>query len=417
MIYRFSERLHNELTTKYKQSRLHSVLPDTSHVFIRYDIVATKVIKEITRKEETMRHPSYIMCAITGIFMVLIVLAGAGAGLQGVLAQSDNTEQPGDDARGQGIEISPPRIELNADPGETVTTEIHIRNITDLEVLVQGAVNNFVSGDESGEPRILFEEDEESPFPLKDYISDVPDLTLKPHERRAVQVTVNVPEDAAPGGHFGLVRFSAIPAESEGGASEVNLSASIGTLILLNVSGEIEESLVIEELAASKSLGEEDSEEDVSLDQNKGSFFETGPITLITRLNNTGNVHLQPSGSLTVSNMLGQEVGGKAFNKSQGNVLPGSIRRFEHEFNDKEFWFGRYTATAQLQYGSEDTTLKETVAFWVIPYKIITVVLVMLVAVGYFGRKALQAYKRNIVKKYQQQNSGRDGENQEPPEA
>lgn len=344
---------------------------------------------QVIRKEEGMHYAKHAKRLVIGVVFAFSVVMIGGAGSQDVWAQSNANGQSGG-GRGQGIEISPPRLQLDADPGETVTAEIHIRNITDLNMRVQGNVNDFVAGNESGEPQILFE-DEESPYPLKRYISNVPSLTLEPDERKTVQIEINVPENAAPGGHFGLVRFSGVPTDASNDSSQVNLSASIGTLILLSVSGDVNEQMAFEQFAVAKKDG------------NTGTFFETGPFSLITRLDNTGNVHLQPTGSLTITNVFDQEVAGAAFNKNNGNVLPGNIRRFENSFDKKEFWIGRYTATAQLQYGSDDTTLKEQVVFWVVPYKIIAGVLIMLAAVIFFGRRALRMYKRSIVRQYQQQ--------------
>lgn len=351
-----------------------------------------------------MRHTQKRQVTVLGVLLILIVL-GVGAATGGAWAQSEN-----ETTRGQGIEVSPPLIELEADPGDTVKTEIKLRNITDLELLARGSVNDFVAGNERGEPRILFEEDEESPYSLKNYIAEVPDLTLEPHERKATEVTINVPEDASPGGHFGVVRFSSIPANTGGDSSQVSLSASIGTLILLSVSGDVEEKLSIKEQVMAKLNDPDngktseggDKEDNIST---RGSFFETGPLALVTRLDNQGNVYLQPSGEVTVTNMFDQEVAHTSFNESKKNILPESIRRFQHDFKDKDFWFGRYTASTNIQYGAEAAALENDIVFWVIPYKLIAIVILMLVAVGYFGRKALQAYKRNIVKKYNQQNA------------
>jgi hypothetical protein len=345
-----------------------------------------------------MRRAEHIKYLPAAILLLPVAVMLMGAGLPEAKAQSEDSSQTQEgqsqEGRGQGIEISPPRLQIDADPGETVTTEIKVRNITDLNMRVESTVNDFVAGNKSGEPRILFG-DEESPYPLKKYISDVPSLTLEPKERRGVTVEINVPGNAAPGGHFGLVQFKGVPAGDGNQSSQVNVAASVGTLILLSVSGEIQEQMVVDRLA-------------VSQDGNAGSFFEGGPFRLITELDNTGNVHLEPTGSLTITNLFGQEVAGAAFNKNKGNVLPGKIRRFENAFGEKERWVGRYTATAQLQYGSDNTVLKEQVSFWVIPYKIIGIILLMLAAIIFFGRRALTAYKRNILRQYQQQQQNSD---------
>ena len=330
-----------------------------------------------------MKQRSYTKIYLALAALTLLVLSP----MNGIIAQEEELA-PGS---GQGLEISPPLIELEADPGDRVVTEISVRNITDIDVIASGDVRDFLARGETGEPRILLDTEEESPFPLAEYVESVPDLTIEPTEQETAEIVINVPEDASPGGHFGVVRFSGQPADPSGESSAVALSASIGTLVLLNVSGDVEESMSIEEMF-------------VSQEGEQGGFFETGPFEFVTRLSNEGNVYLQPSGELEITNIFGQEVASIPFNEDESNVLPQSIRRFDQSFDDKSFWFGRYTATADLQYGASGEIVQDSTDFWVIPYKLVGIVLVMLLAVGYFGRKALQAYNKSVVKKYQSQN-------------
>lgn len=323
-----------------------------------------------------------------------------------VQAQNDSNSQ-----RGQGIEISPPLVELEADPGESVTVDIRLRNVTDLELVAQGAVNDFLAGDESGTPQILFEEDDPSPYSLKEFIPQTPTVTLEPRELKTAQVTIEVPEGAAPGGHYGIIRFVALPESSGMEGSAVDLSASVGTLVLLDVSGEVERSLDVREFITINEPPEdsETSQEQGSEEEEAGvatSFFEYAPVSFRTRLSNTGTVHLQPQGGIRVYNTLGNETGKIQFNPTDRNILPDSLSRFNHTL-DKEWMLGRYTAEMEVGYGDGEA-VTATTAFWVIPYKIIGIILVMLAAIGFFGRKALRVYKQNVVRKYQQQNEPGD---------
>lgn len=344
--------------------------------------------------------------------MAVTVAITTGLRLNSVSAQQDN------EVSGQGLEISPPVLSLEADPGDTKVVEVNVRNITDIDVIASGEVNDFTAKDETGDPRILLEEGEESPYPLAEYIQEVPDLEIAPTEQEVVRVPLAVPEDASPGAHLGLIRFSAVPAGGDDDeSSQVSLSASIGTLILLNVSGEEEYDLGLEEFS-------------VSQNDQPGEWFETGPFTLVTRLKNEGNVFMQPSGTLRLTNIFGREVGvtrlesedaepeddegtGEVeFNANERYVLPDSIRRFENAI-DKDIWFGRYTATANLSYGPEDEPLEAKTVFWVIPYKLLAVIFVLLLVVGIFGRKALRSYRNHVIRKYQQQDAGKQNQDSE----
>ena len=161
---------------------------------------------------------------------------------------------------------------------------------------------------------------------IKDWINTIPEVTLKPGEQKTIDVTLSVPKDAGPGGHYGVIRFTGTPPEVD--SSAVSLSASIGTLVLVTVSGDVHEEASVAELYTSQN-------------GKKRSLFEYGPVTINTRFKNTGNVHARPSGTVVVTNMFGKTVDTFKFNEIKGNVLPQSIRRYENSLN-KRLLFGRY---------------------------------------------------------------------------
>lgn len=260
---------------------------------------------------------------------------------------------------GQGLEISPPVIDEQVDPGQTIQLEIRVRNVTDTEVIAKGALNDFEAAGEDGQPKILLDENADaSPYTFKPWVTSVPDLRLAPKEAKTTSITINVPKDASPGGHYGVVRFTAVPVGIDD--SGVSLSASIGTLVLLSVSGDVVTQGNIEEFT-------------ISQNGSTGSFFEYGPITFTERIKNTGNVHFKPSGTVKVKDTLGREVASLAINDKNGNVLPNSIRKFEQTL-DKKNLFGRYTAQLDVIYG-DNQTMTQTQTFWVVPYKMVLAVL------------------------------------------
>lgn len=290
---------------------------------------------------------------------------------------------------GQALEITPTVINLEADPGDVLKdTQIKIRNITDQTLVVRAQYNDFVAGDEEdGSPRLLLEEDgeiEPSPYTIKDWIGTIPEVTLEANEQKVINVTLTVPNDASPGGHYGVIRFTGTPPEVD--SSAVSLSASIGSLVLVRVSGDVTEEANIAELYTSRN-GE------------KRSMFEYGPVTINTRFQNTGNVHTQPSGTVVVRNMFGKTVNEFKFNEKKGNVLPQSIRRFENTL-EKELLFGKYTVQADIVYGSSNQIVSSTTSFWVIPYKLIA--LGVAVLIGFII--GLKQYNRYIIR---QANKGR----------
>ena len=281
---------------------------------------------------------------------------------------------------GQGLEISPPLIERSVDPGKSLTLEIQLRNITKSTLATSGSIEDFVAQGEEGQAKLLLDEDAEpSPFTLRPWVSSITRLTLGPGELKTTKVTIDVPKDASPGGHYGVIRFSGVPPELEG--TGVSLSASIGTLVLLNVSGDVVKKASIEELYSTQN-------------NEKKGFFEKGPVTLGIRIKNEGSVHIKPTGTLRVTDTFGREVEVLSINPLGGNILPASIRKFEQTM-EKSTAFGRYTVKADVQYDGK--ALNQTVTFWVIPYKTIAIVLGVLLLLAVVLRKGIKKYNQHII--------------------
>lgn len=283
---------------------------------------------------------------------------------------------------GQGLEIAPPFIELNVNPGQTVSFDIRLRNITKDSLVTKASVEDFVAAGEDGRPKLLLDPSAEpSPFSFKPWITSLPDMTLVSQEAKITKVTMAVPKNASPGGHYGVIRFSALPPELEG--SGVSLSASLGALVLVNVSGDVKTKASLAEFF-------------VMQNGDKKSLFENGPVTFVERIKNKGNVHFKPTGTLRVTDMLGNEVKVLSINDKAGNVLPASIRRFEQTLANTQL-FGLYTVEANIQYNGK--SLQDRLSFWVIPYKLVAIGFGVLLLVIIAFVSGLKRYNRYIIAK------------------
>jgi hypothetical protein len=296
----------------------------------------------------------------------------------------------------QAFSISPPLIELNADPGQTVKASITFTNVSSDELLIKTQVNDFGAKNETGEPNIIFEEDvENTPYSLRQWVVSPPPFKISARESKTIDFPIQVPAQAEPGGHYAVIRFTgSSPALEESG---VALTASIGSLVLLQVSGDIQENAQLAEFySASPGAGRTSGPQ---------SMFEAGPITFVQRIENAGNVHLKPTGTIDVTSMLGRNVASLRVNGEPTNpddqpksILPKSIRRFEQTL-DKKWMFGRYTATIKLSYGQGQQPLEQTITFWVIPYKIMLLAAIILAALFFGLRLAIRKYNAHIIKK------------------
>jgi hypothetical protein len=320
---------------------------------------------------------------ITSSLVVLMVL-GASV-LPGVVAEAAAAPTPA----GQALVIAPPLIYLKVDPGQTKTAQIKIRDVSDQALTVTNEVNDFVAEGESGTPKVLLNESAPDPYSLKNWVTPLPQLQLQPHQIKVLTVTFNIPKNASPGGHYGVIRFTGGAPSLSG--SGVGLSASIGSLVLLTVSGNIKESLSVKTF-------------DVSKNGKAGSLFQSAPLVFTERINNTGNIHEQPTGLVTIKDMFGRKLATLPVNQPPGNILPASTRKFTQNLDKSvigtKHLFGRYTAALSLTYGTgNNKTVTAKMSFWVIPFKTIGIVIVVLI-IGFFAlRYAIRRYNEAVVKR------------------
>jgi hypothetical protein len=305
------------------------------------------------------------------------------------LAAFGFTPAPARAEAGQAFSISPPLVELSADPGQTVTAKIKLTNISTEELLIKTQLNDFGAKDETGAPNIIFDDNQNSSYSLRQWITSPPPFKVKNKETKTVELPITVPADAEPGGHYAVIRFTGTTSELEDNG--VALNASIGSLVLLQVSGDITQKASIAEFLTTAG-------------GNKADFFESGPITFAERVKNEGNVHLKPTGNVEIYNMFGQKAASLATNGDPKNaanppksVLPGSVRRFEQQW-DSGWAFGRYTANVELTYGG-DQTISASTSFWIIPYKLITLVLIVGIGLFFAARFAIKRYNAHIIAK------------------
>lgn len=294
---------------------------------------------------------------------------------------------------GQALEIAPPLITLSANPGQTIKAQVQLRDITSGPLIVTNQINDFVAEGEGGTPKILTGDDSSNPFSLKDWITPLPQFTLSPKQIHKLAITITVPQNASPGGHYGVIRFTGLPPDLNG--SGVSLSASLGSLILLTVNGKLTHNLSVQEFSTNRN-------------GKPAKLFESAPVDFVVRMKNTGNVQEEPGTRIIITDLFGKAVAGVNLNIPPHNILPGSIRKFTGTLDQKELGvkklFGLYHATLTAVYGTNTNnklTLTDAVTFWVIPYKLLAIALVLIIG-GFFAlRFLIKRYNEHIIGKAQ----------------
>ena len=292
------------------------------------------------------------LLAVGAVLSVMAIFAGVA------LAQTDGTSTV-------ALSVSPQVFEISADPGDSVSESFRIVNGTDVDLTLTVTPKNFTAEGEEGGVNLT---EEETSFSLASWINVNPTLVTVPARgSQDFDFVINLPTNAEPGSALGSIIVQTEPVDLDGSGAAV--SQEIGPLILVSVSGDIVEAAEIASFTTD-------------------SFWESGPITLETRVTNNGNVHFKPAGTIEIKNMFGSVVA--TLDVEEKNVLPDSTRLLVNEWNPG-FTVGRYTADLTLIYGADNEILTDSVSFTVFPYKTIlpialVVGLVIYLMVRYRGR-------------------------------
>ena len=267
------------------------------------------------------------------------------------------------------IKITPVRSDIQIKPGENKTVQVTVTNLTGSSVSVTPVANDFISGDDRGTPALILDADKYAPsHSLKRFMGPLSTGTIPAKGSKTFNVVITVPASAQAGGYFGAIRFAPTDPDSGG---QVNLSASVASLILLTVPGDIVEKLRLDSF-------------DVQQNAVNGAFFNT-PNNLQTSFSfeNQGNLQIGPYGSISVKN--GDKVVYSAdFNNKnpQDVILPDSSRRWEIPLENIGT-FGHYEVLATFTYGTTNQTIEVTKSFWVIPtWMIIAAIALVVVLIG-----------------------------------
>ena len=293
-----------------------------------------------------------------------------------------------------GYKVSPVRTDLTINAGSTATADVYIQNVSDAVENLQVVLNDFVANsDESGQPALLLNGQQAPQHSLKQFVAAIPNFTLQPKEQKDVKVVIAIPKGATPGGYYGAVRFA--PANLNA-ANNVTLSASVASLILVKVPGNIHEQVGIESFNVA-SLNTKNHTEDA-----RTVFTSPKNINAVVRFKNTGDIQEEPFGKVIVK-QGSKQVGSFDINNvdPRGNVLPGSVRKFTVPLKGIGN-FGKYTVEGNFGYGSNGQLLTASTTFYVIPLGLIIaaiVVIVLILWAIFVLPRWVRAYNRRVVRR------------------
>lgn len=289
------------------------------------------------------------------------------------------------------LTLSPARLEIVVNPGDVYIGEIRLLNEQSETKTFYASFENFEASGDTGTPNFI-----KATEGLATWISSQNEITLSPQEERIINFTINVPQNARPGGHFAAIFWGTSPV-SQNESGDISIGARIGALVLLKVNGQISEGGGVSNMST----------------EDGGVIFSKLPVAFVYQFNNTGDDRLNPSGSIEIRNIFGIKVSTLDANESKGNILPSSSRKFKVIWGEsgnrsgffpttiqqfKHLSIGPYKATVSVVYGESNTESRDSTMVFIFPWQaLISIVVALLIAWIIFVRIVKQ--RRRLLKK------------------
>ncbi len=291
------------------------------------------------------------------------------------------------------LSLSPTFVSLVTDPGQETSSQFKVINNSNAQENLKIELAKF-EVTQAGASLTLQDLGPEDDFAK--WITITPQaFSLSPNQSQTVRFSIAPPKDAALGYYYGLV----VRRQKEVTTKEIKQTVVTGAPalpVLLEVrSPNAKRELQLMEFTTDK------------------AFYEYLPVKFSVKVKNTGNIHIVPTGNVFVDWGKKKDVALLSANPARGNILPQAERIFDTSWEDglilykdgksaidfdkplSKFRIGRYTATLLLVYdnGQRDIPLEATVSFWVFPWKIIFLVILLIMA-PFIISKAFSRRKR-----------------------
>lgn len=297
------------------------------------------------------------------------------------------------------IGVSPHTFEFEVNRGQVIKNKIKVLNQSEIAIPMAVKITNFTAAEETGQ--MLFDEtSQDISIASRKWIKiENPNFILESGETKDIRFSIEVPENAEPGGHYATVLFEPkLPSFyfKEGGIRTLPV---IGVIFLFSVEVEgllrLGQPLTIVEFNIPENLHLKKLEnfatrfgglftEVLAAEKQKFSVVENSHLGFFLRIKNDDIYHIKPQGKLLILANNNKIVGEVEIPKT--TILPGKTRQFPVEFEPKlsqklekylpaaisnfisqNLFWGKYKA--QLTLTAENDIIKENIDFWVFPWK------------------------------------------------
>ena len=294
-----------------------------------------------------------------------------------------------------GVGLRPATIEETGEPGTTQNHQLIISNLSSSKQTYFLFTRDITGVGGGGVPIFADEDSEKTGYELSEWVEiDTTELTLEGGGEQSVGITINIPENATPGSHFGGVFVSVEPPKMRSVGAAVGYE--VANIISIRVAGDAIENAQIRSFATNNYI------------------YGEPVIDFSARIENKGTVLVRPVGPLEIYNMFGSRVATLTFNDSKAGIFPLTTRDFAITWEDDGPGFGRYQAVLSLIYGDlgRQSTISSTATFWILPMNIILpalgvlgfLLLTVYISIKLYVRRTLQGaggVRRRVVRRRQ----------------
>jgi hypothetical protein len=252
-------------------------------------------------------------------------------------------------AADNGIEISPLSFNLDIPAGGSNTGQIIVtnHNSTGLNYVIE--VSDFASVDDNGAVSFIAPNQQPTGVTsLADWFTfDSQQGVVPPSSDKIVHFSINIPVGADPGGHYAAI-FAREIKKSPSGQAEIGIASRVGTLVLVSVPGKVTKTAQITDFSYPK-------------------FVWGGPVQFTMKAQNTGTVHFDIDGKVSLQNIIGKA---KLVDLGTHTIIPSDSRNYVGNWQNK-YPFGIYKTTPYIALGQNVLDTAATVTIVAIPLMIV----------------------------------------------
>lgn len=324
-----------------------------------------------------------------------------------------------------GMSVNPQIFELEVFPGEKISKEIELKNLSELPLPILVKVSDFTALEDSGE--MEFDESLQDPIisSKKWFRIEKPNFIME--KEKTVKFDISVPKDAEPGGHYSVILFEPQMPSFYFEPGQPKTVPVIGVLFLISVKTLSLEQPDYEKPIEIVEFRIPEKEKMRSLEKALASIsqaipgasaaeiniVEKNPSSFFLRIKNNDIYHQKIKGKILIYNFLGSEVGEAEIKKT--TILPNKTRQFPVEIpkeaNDFLKWMpssisdfltqntllGKYRVVLDLEGESGDLELNQSIYFWAIPWKMSIIASFFLIFI-FLTRKRIGAAIKVLIR-------------------